>query len=92
MSHMTVLDGFIAKFSLQVACAILIVLPTFFLIFHALIIAGVLPRNIVWSGRLTDQTFLPFELLALALNLSLMLIGGVVIGFIKSAFTRSITD
>lgn len=71
------IDLFIGKFPLRVAYLILIALPALFLVFHALIIAGTLPRNIVWGGRLTDQTFLPLELLAIVLNLSLMATGGV---------------
>ncbi|SMP28871.1 hypothetical protein [Shimia sagamensis] len=86
------LDAFIVKLSLGAASRFLIVLPSLFLIFHLLIIAGVLPHSIVWGGRLTDQTMLPFELLALALNLLLMLVGGVAGGFVTSSGARSVVE
>ncbi|WP_299418931.1 hypothetical protein [uncultured Shimia sp.] len=88
--NMESLDAFIAKLSLGAASKFLIVLPSLFLIFHLLIIAGVLPHSIVWGGRLTDQTMLPFELLALVLNLLLMLVGGVAGGFVTSSVARSV--
>lgn len=87
-SSMKWIDTIIAKLSVSTASKILIVLPSLFLIFHLLIIAGVLPLSIVWGGRLTEQTMLPFELLALALNLLLMLVGGVAGGFMTSPFAR----
>lgn len=77
-------NRFIAKLPLGAACGVLIIIPGLFLIFHALIIAGILPRNIVWGGRLNDQTFLPLEVLAIALNLLLMATGGVARKFITS--------
>ncbi len=89
---MNSVDDFIAKLSLGAASKILIVLPSLFLIFHLLIIAGVLPHSIVWGGRLTEQTMLPFELLALALNLLLMLVGGVARGIVTSSVARSVVE
>jgi len=89
---MTFLNTLIAKLSLPLASKILMLFPTAFLVFHILIIAGVLPRNIVWGGQLTDRTFLPLEILALTINLLLMLVGGVAGGFVKSALAITIVD
>lgn len=69
------LDTIMRKFPLRAAYLSLILLPALFLLFHGLIIAGVLPPNIVWGGRLTDATFLPLEILALVLNGLLILTG-----------------
>jgi len=74
---MDAIKGFVGRLDLGVACMLLMVFPTCFLVFHGLIIAGVLPRDIVWGGRLTDATFLPLEMLAVALNLLLIASGGV---------------
>ena len=51
------LHQIIERLSLRAAYAILIGLPALFLVFHALVLAGILPENIVWGGRLTDATF-----------------------------------
>lgn len=80
---MRTLDLAIAKLSLWAASRVLILGPFSVLFSHAFIIVGVLPRDIVWGGQLTDQTFIPFELLALTINLLLMLVGGVAGGFIN---------
>lgn len=71
------IDKFLGQFNLRAAYMTLIIVPALFLIFHTLIIAGILPRNIVWSGRLTSATFLPFELLSLTINLLLIITGSV---------------
>lgn len=85
-------DQLIGKSPLWAACMILIVIPALFLIFHALILAGTLPRNIVWGGRLTDVTFLPLELLAITLNLLLIITGGVAGKFVTSKGAKAVVD
>ncbi len=89
---MPMLKSLVAKLPLRAACLILIVLPLFFLFFHLFIIFGLLPRDIVWGGRLTDLTFIPLELLALALNMLLMLVGGVAGGFVTSPIAHRLVD
>ncbi len=84
------LKRWVGKLGLRAACIALIVLPTFFIGFHALILAGILPKDIVWGGRLTDRTLVPFELFAIALNLLLVLVGGVAGGFIRSSTALAI--
>lgn len=71
----THLNQLISKLSPQVAWSVLIGLPALFLVFHSFILVGVLPKNIVWGGRLTEATFYPLEALAIVLNLLLMLAG-----------------
>lgn len=89
---MKTIDRFIKKFPLRAASMVLIVMPALFLIFHALIIAGVLPRNIVWGGRLTDATFLPLEVLAIVINLMLIAAGGVAGEFVTSKIVTSLIN
>lgn len=83
---------FIGKLNLRAASIILIILPASFLVFHTLIIIGILPRNIVWGGRLTDATFLPLELLAIVLNMLLMATGAVASGFVAAIFVIKLVD
>jgi hypothetical protein len=71
------IDKLIGRLNLWTASRILIVVPALFIAFHGLILASILPRNIVWGGRLTDATFLPLEILAIVVNLLLILAGGV---------------
>lgn len=71
------------KPSLWVAARILIGLPALFVVFHLLIVAGTLPRDIVWGGRLTDATLVPFEALAIFINLLLMATGVVAAKIIR---------
>ena len=89
---MIILNLLVKKLPFRAAYMSLIVLPAMFLVFHALIIAGILPRNIVWGGRLTDTTFLPLELLALTLNFLLILTGCVAGKFISSKAAALIVD
>ena len=89
---MNFVDRLICKLPLRVACLSLIILPSLLLVFHALIIADVLPRNIVWGGRLTDQNLLPLEALAVALNLLLMTTGAVAGQFIRSKSAALLVD
>lgn len=86
------IDQFIGQLNFRIVCMVLIVIPAFFLGFHALIIAEILPRNIVWGGRLTDATFLPLELLAVVLNLLLMLTGAVAGKYITAKIAVVIVD
>ena len=49
-----------------------------------MILAGALPRDIVWGGRLTDATLVPFEALAIFINLLLMATGAVAAKIIRA--------
>lgn len=80
----------IMRLRLRTAGIVLIMIPALFLVFHGLILAGVLPRTIVWGGRLTDTTFVPLELLAITLNLLLMLVGAVAAKVITAPALRTV--
>jgi len=82
----------IGKLILRAAYLTLIILSALFLVFHGLVIAEVLPRNIVWGGRLTDATFLPLELLAVVLNLLLMMTGAVTGEFVTAKAAKVIVE
>ncbi len=82
----------IQKLSPRAACRVLIILPALFLVFHALILVGILPKNIVWGGRLTGATFYPLEALAIVLNLLLMLAGSVAAGYVTAPRAAGLID
>lgn len=86
------LHGLIQKLGPRAAGMILILLPALFLVFHALILMGLLPKNIVWGGRLTDATFYPLEALAIVLNLLLMLAGSVALGYVTAPRAGGLID
>src|SRR5687767_5019068 len=53
-------------------------------IFHFLIIAGIIPFEIVWGGRLKNQTeMLQFESISIALNLVMLTLVAIKIGLLK---------
>ena len=53
-------------------------------IFHFLIIAGIIPFEIVWGGRLKNQTeMLQFESISIALNLIMLTLVAIKAGLLK---------
>lgn len=57
------------KLSFKLAGVILILLPSILIIFHVCVILGVLPDNIVWTGRITtDRTKLILGFVSIILN------------------------
>lgn len=53
----------------------MLLLPAIVILFHLLIIAGVIPYNIVWGGRLTNQSdMLRFESVSIAINLLIVFV------------------
>ena len=74
----------IRKFSLKRAANIILVVLLCALIFHALILVGLIPFNIVWGGRLesVSQMYV-FEAVSLVINLAIMLVVGMKAGYIN---------
>ncbi len=53
-------------------------------IFHLLVISGIIPFEIVWGGRLNDQSqMLIFETVSIAINLIMSSVIGIEGGFLK---------
>jgi hypothetical protein len=73
--------------SLRNAGSLLLVLLIFLFFFHILVIAGVLPSDIVWGGgtqRMTRERVITFEFISLIILLLFMLITLLKTGRIKS--------
>ncbi len=53
-------------------------------IFHLLVVVGIIPFKIVWGGRLKDQSqMLSFEAVSIALNLIMLSVVAVKAGLLK---------
>ena len=54
------------------------------IVFHLLVLSGVLPYNIVWGGRLENATQMHvFEAVSLMINLVVIVVVGIKGGYIK---------
>jgi len=75
----------IKKISMQMAANITLIILLCVLIFHILVLVGVIPFNIVWGGRLENvsQMYL-FETVSLLINLIIMSVVGMKVGYIKN--------
>jgi len=62
-------------FSARLAGNLIILLLSLTVVFHLLIITGIIPYQIVWGGRLKDRTqMLNFETISIVVNLFMLLI------------------
>jgi hypothetical protein len=59
----------------KIAINVLILLLSLVIVFHILVISGIIPFEIVWGGRLTDPSELPlYESISIGLNLVMLFI------------------
>lgn len=64
----------------------LIITISLVIVFHFLVIAGIVPFDIVWGGRLRDRAqMLAFETASIIINLIMLLIISIRAGFIKTS-------
>ena len=57
----------------KMAINALILLLSLVIVFHILVISGIIPFEIVWGGRLTDSSELPlYESISISLNLLML--------------------
>jgi len=74
---------------LSIAAYGIVVILSFIIIFHFLVIAGLIPFNIVWGGNLTDKAqFYTMEAVSIAVNILMLSIILIYCGVIKSSFNR----
>jgi hypothetical protein len=77
--------------SVKLAANSLITLFICVLIFHSLIITGVIPFDIVWGGRLTNETeMFRFEAVSILINLMMLYVVLAKIGYGKLALSRKL--
>jgi hypothetical protein len=70
--------------SLRVAATGILLILSFIIIFHLLVISGVIPANIVWGGNVADQKKLwLMESISILVNIILLLFVGAYAGIIK---------
>lgn len=71
------------------AGTILLVLMILLFIMHVLILAGVLPYDMVWGGQIDDEaSVVPYESAALALMLAFMFVVAIKTGYVKATRLR----
>lgn len=72
------------KIPLKTAINILLVISALVLVFHLLVITGLIPPSIVWGGKLESrQQLLQMEIVSLAVNLLLMLVIASKAGYVR---------
>lgn len=77
--------------SYTLAAKAMLLLPAIILIFHLLIVAGLIPYNIVWGGRLNSRAeMLQFESVSIAINLLVMLVIAMYTGYIRPLLPRKV--
>ena len=74
----------IKKIDVKFAATLMIVLLSCVVVFHLLVLSGIIPYNVVWSGRLESisQMYL-FETVSITINLAVIAIMGIKGGYIK---------
>ncbi len=62
-------------------------------IFHLLVLSGMVPYDIVWGGRLKNETQMyRFEIVSLSINLLLLAVTLIKAGYLKSRISRRIIN
>lgn len=68
----------------QIATTGLLIILSLTVIFHLLVIVGIIPFQIVWGGRLKDSSqMLSFEIISIAINLIMIAVVGIYAGILK---------
>ncbi|UOQ50880.1 hypothetical protein [Hymenobacter cellulosivorans] len=71
-------------FSARAAAIGILVILSLVVVFHLLVLTGVIPYGIVWGGRLTShEQMLRFETVSITLNLLMLAVVGVVAGWLR---------
>ncbi len=75
----------------RIATIGLLLILSLVILFHLLVITGVVPFQIVWGGRLKDTAqMLVFETVSILLNLLMLLVVGIQAGLVKVSLNRKI--
>lgn len=79
------------RINVKIAANAMIMLNLCLVIFHILIIARIIPYNIVWGGRLENVSQMyVFEAASLTINLAITAVIGVKIGYIKPYISEKV--
>ncbi len=81
----------VKKISMKMATNTVMALLSCVVVFHLLILVGVIPYAIVWGGRLESASQMyVFEAVSLAINLGMMLVIGVKGGYVKPCLSHGV--
>lgn len=83
----------IKKITLEVSANIILLMVVCVLIFHTLVLLGVIPFETVWGGRLENvsQMYL-FETISIVVNLIIISVVGMKVGYIKRYLNEKIIN
>jgi hypothetical protein len=80
-------------FTGQFALRGLLTILSLVVVFHFLVLLGIIPFEIVWGGRLKDRSQMPvFETVSILLNLVMLTIVGIKAGLLKVNVNRMIIN
>ncbi|UOQ70108.1 hypothetical protein [Hymenobacter cellulosilyticus] len=75
--------------SARVAAHGILLILTLVVLFHLLVLTGVIPFDIVWGGRLKSfQEMLQFETVSIGLNLLMLVVAGIAAGRLRVRVSR----
>ncbi|HEY0720683.1 MAG TPA: hypothetical protein VGE50_05470 [Gammaproteobacteria bacterium] len=81
----------IRKINIKLAANIFLLFSAAIILFHLLVMSGVVPYNIVWGGRLEDtQQMYVFESIAMAVNLAIAFVVCVKVGYLKPYLPKGV--
>ena len=84
-------DKLLQTISYATAAKGMLLLSACTIIFHLLIVIGVIPYTIVWGGRLTNSAeMLQFETVSIAINLLIMLLIAMEAGYIRRIIPQKV--
>jgi hypothetical protein len=79
------------RLDVKLAAKLLIILMSVVVIFHLFVLAGVIPYQMVWGGRLQSAPQMHLlETISLAVNLAIIIVIAMKGGFIKPALPKKV--
>ena len=93
-NHMERFNNWIeGAISAKSAAKLIIFINVCVTLFHLLIVAQIIPYNIVWGGRLTSYSeMIRFESFSIAINLLIMAVAAMASGLVKSRLPKGIIN
>ena len=93
MSKLIFQNNYIKKINVKMTANIIIAILLCVLVFHTLVLIGIIPFDIVWGGRLENMSQMyVFETASLIINFIIMFVVGMKVGYIKAYLNRKIIN
>ena len=87
----TVSEVITRQISYAMATKAMLLLPACIIVFHLLIVVGLIPYSIVWGGRLSSSAeMLKFESISIGINLFVMLVVAAEAGYVRQFMPKRI--